>query len=81
MQWNEVPKCLYRWIYFNFIGEKMAETITVNKEAIIDLVRVKEEFDSIVESLELMADKEFMNSYNKAKEQIKKRDFVDWNEL
>ena len=59
----------------------MAETITVNKEAIIDLMRVKEEFDSIVESLELMADKEFMESYKKAKEQIKKRDFVDWNAL
>lgn len=59
----------------------MAETITVNKEAITDLVRVKEEFDSIIESLELMANKEFMDSYKKAKEQIKKRDFADWNEL
>ncbi len=59
----------------------MAETITVNKEAIIDLIKVKEEFDSIIESLELMANKEFMDSYKKAKEQIKKRDFVDWNEL
>ena len=59
----------------------MANTITVNKEAILDLVRVKEEFDSIIESLELMADKEFMESYKKAKEQIKKRDFADWNEL
>ena len=56
-------------------------TITVNKEAIIDLLRVKEEFDSIVESLELMSDKEFMESYKKSKEQIKKRDFADWNEL
>ena len=59
----------------------MAGTVTVNKEAIIDLIRVKEEFDSIVESLELMVDKEFMDSYNKAKEQIKRRDFVDWNGL
>jgi hypothetical protein len=59
----------------------MAETISIRKDAIIDLVRVKNEFDSIVESLELMADSEFMSSYKKAKEQIKKRDFVDWNEL
>ena len=59
----------------------MANTITVNKEAILDLVRVKDEFDSIIESLELMADKEFMESYKKAKEQIKKRDFADWNGL
>ena len=59
----------------------MGTTITVNKEAILDLVKVKEEFDSIVESLELMADKEFMDSYKDAKEQIKKRNFADWNEL
>ena len=59
----------------------MTGTVTVNKEAITDLIRVKEEFDSIVESLELMADKEFMDSYKNAKEQIKKRDFVDWDGL
>ena len=59
----------------------MSGTITVNKDAILDLVRVKEEFDSIVESLELMADKDFMDSYKKAKKQIKQRDFADWNEL
>ena len=59
----------------------MVGTITVNKEAISDLIRVKKEFDSIVESIELMADKKFMDSYTKAKEQIKKRDFADWSEL
>ena len=59
----------------------MTQTISVNKEAIIDLVRVKDEFDSIVESLELMADKDFMDSYKKSKEQIKKEEFADWNEL
>lgn len=59
----------------------MAQTINVSKEAILDLVRVKEEFDTIIESLELMADKEFMDSYKKSKEQIKKREFADWNEL
>ena len=59
----------------------MADTITVNKDTILDLLRVKEEFDSIIESLELMSDKKFMNSYKKSKEQVKKRDFADWNEL
>ena len=58
----------------------MADTITVNKNTILDLLRVKEEFDSIIESLELMFDKKFMNSYKKSKEQVKKRDFADWNE-
>ncbi len=57
------------------------ETITINKQAVDDLVRVKEEFDSIVESIELMSDLKFMKSYNKAKEQIQKRDFDEWDKL
>lgn len=44
-------------------------------------MRVNGKFDSITESLELMADKEFMDSHDKAKEQIKKRDFADWDDL
>ena len=59
----------------------MENTIAVNKKAIEDLMRLKEEFDSIVESLELMSDKEFMKSYRKSKEQIKNRDFEDWNAI
>ncbi len=59
----------------------MEELIQVNKEAIIDLIRIKEEFDSIVESIELMSDKTFVDSYKKAKEQIKKREFEDWDAL
>jgi len=65
--------------YYNVIT--MTETISIRKDVIIDLVRVKDKFDAIIESLELMADSEFMSSYKKAKEQIKKRDFVDWNGL
>ncbi|MBI2499196.1 hypothetical protein HYV88_03050 [Candidatus Woesearchaeota archaeon] len=57
------------------------ETVLINKKAISDLVRVKEEFDAIVESIELMGDKEFMASYKKAKEQVKNREFADWNAL
>ena len=57
------------------------ETIQINKEAIVDLVRLKDEFDSVIESLELMSDSEFMKSYNKSKEQIKNREFEDWNAL
>lgn len=59
----------------------MGATVLVSKQAILDLLKVKNEFDTIVESLELMGDKEFMESYKKAKEQIKKGEFVDWNEL
>jgi len=56
-------------------------TVMINRSAILDLVKVKNKFDSIIESLELMADSEFMDSYSRAKEQIKKRDFDDWNDL
>lgn len=59
----------------------MEATVKVNKRAIMDLIRLKDEFDTVIESLELMSDREFMASYKKAKEQIKNRDFVDWNEL
>lgn len=57
------------------------ETVNVNKQAIKDLIKVKEEFDSIVESLELINDKEFMESHDKAKKQIKEKDFHNWDEL
>ena len=51
----------------------------VNKQAIADLVKLKDEFNTVVESLELMNDEEFMTSYHKAKEQVKKREFGDWH--
>jgi len=57
------------------------ETIQINKQAILDLVQIKDSFDNVVESLELMSDKDFMDSFNKAKEQIKNREFDDWNAL
>lgn len=42
---------------------------------------MKREFDTIIESLKLMGDEKFMNSFKKAKKQIKNRELVDWNEL
>jgi len=57
------------------------DNVSVSKKAILDLVRVKNEFDMIVESLELMTNKKFMDSYKKSKQQVKRRDFADWNEL
>ncbi len=56
-------------------------TVTVNRDAIQDLVKVKDKFDAIVESLELMSDDKFMSSYKKSKTQVEKREFDDWNEL
>lgn len=57
------------------------EKVTINKDAISDLLRLKEDFNSIVESLELMSDEEFMSSLKKSKEQIKNREFTNWDEL
>jgi len=59
----------------------MTETICIRKDAIVDLLRVKSEFDAIIESLELMEDEKFMSSYKKSKGQIKKREFDDWDAL
>jgi hypothetical protein len=59
----------------------MATTVSVNKEAIMDLLRIKDEFDAVIESLELMSDERFMSSYRKARQQVKKREFADWNDL
>ena len=57
------------------------EQVLINKQAVVDLVKVREEFDSIVESIELMSDKEFMKSYNKSKKQVENKEFEDWNAL
>lgn len=55
--------------------------VCINEKEIEDLIRLTEEINERVESLELMSDKKFMNSYKKSKKQIKKRDFVNWDEL
>lgn len=57
------------------------EEISINKNAIKDLIRLKEDFNSVVESLELMSDEDFMNSHEKSKEQIENREFADWDAL
>jgi len=57
------------------------ESVLVKKQAIVDLIKTKEQFDAIVESIELMTDKSFMESYKKSKEQIKKREFASWDDL
>ena len=57
------------------------EKANINKVAIADLIRLKDEFNSVVESLELMNDGEFMDSFNKSKEQIANSEFANWDEL
>ena len=57
------------------------ETVIINKQAIEDLMRIKDDFDNVIESIELMSNKEFMSSYKESIEQIKKREFEKWDDL
>ncbi len=57
------------------------ETLTIDKQTINDLIKLKEDFDLIVESIELMNNPKVMESHKRAKEQIKNREFADWDEL
>ncbi len=49
----------------------MARTITINKDIFQEMIRKKEEFDSIVESIELMNKPGVRESITKSKEDIK----------
>jgi hypothetical protein len=59
----------------------MEETIAIKKSEIADLVKLANEMNDRVESLELMGNKKFLKSFKRAKEQIKKRDFANWDAL
>ncbi len=59
----------------------MVTTVNITKQAIVDLLKIKDDFDAVIESLELMSDQDFMDSYNQSKKQIEKREFVDWDDL
>ena len=57
------------------------EDVCITKSAIADLSRLTNEINDRVKSLELMGDKKFMTSLKKAKEQVKNREFADWDAL
>tara|TARA_Y100000034_G_C6639577_1_gene279512 strand:+ start:153 stop:329 length:177 start_codon:yes stop_codon:yes gene_type:complete len=57
------------------------EKVSINKDVIIDLARLTNEINNRVESLELMSDSEFMRSLKKSDEEVKNKDFAEWNEL
>ena len=57
------------------------ETVTIDKKAFVELMKIKEEFDLIMESIELSNNSEFMESYRRSKEQIKNREFANWDEM
>ena len=57
------------------------EEISIKKSIIDDLARLTNEINDRVESLELMSDKKFMDSLKKSGEQVRKREFADWDAL
>jgi|TARA_Y100000034_G_scaffold61555_1_gene74716 hypothetical protein len=57
------------------------ETITIDKQIIFDLSNLIEEIQLKLESLELMNNPKVMKSLNRSKEQIKNREFANWDEL
>ena len=57
---------------------KSEDTITIDRKVLNDMI---EEFQLMKESLELMQDEEVMESLKRSQEQIKNKDFADWNEL
>ena len=57
---------------------KNEDTITIDRKVLNDMI---EEFQLMKESLELMQDKEVMESLKRSQGQIKNKDFADLNEL
>ena len=49
----------------------MPKTITINEDVFNEMIRKKEEFDAIVESIELMNNPDVKESIRKSKEDIK----------
>ena len=57
------------------------ETVTIERKNIVELIELATELEDRLESLELMSNPEVMESHRKAKEQIKNRDFANWDDL
>ena len=57
------------------------EKVIVNKDVIIDLVKLTNEINDRLESLELASNSEIMESLRKSKEQIKKGELVEFDDL
>jgi len=53
----------------------------VGQKAMADLIRIRDEFDSVIDSLEFMNDNEFVDSLKKSDKEIEKREFADWDAL
>tara|TARA_Y100000034_G_scaffold113673_1_gene148948 strand:+ start:531 stop:713 length:183 start_codon:yes stop_codon:yes gene_type:complete len=57
------------------------ELATIDRKELVKLSEMVQEVQERLESLELASDPELMESLRKSKEQIKNRQFANWDEL
>lgn len=57
------------------------ERIYMSRKVFEEIMEAKERLDSLMESVELMNDREFMESYRRAKKDIARGRFEDWEGL
>jgi len=57
------------------------ESVKINRNEIIELARLINEINDRIESLELMSDPEFVESFRKSKEQIAKGELGNFDDL
>ncbi len=55
--------------------------VYMSRKAFEEIMEAKKHLDSLMESVELINDEEFMEGYKKAKTDIKKGQFEDWDKL
>ena len=58
-----------------------SETVTIDRKVLKELVEGMQEMQLKLESLELASDPELMESLKRSKEQIKKGELVDFDDL
>ena len=59
----------------------MKDKISIDKVEFLKIMKMLEEVQDRMESLELASDPEFMKSLKKSNEEVKNRDFADWDEF
>ena len=57
------------------------ETVTIQRKDILEIAKLAAELEDKIESLELMSDSEVMESLKRSEEQIKNREFANWDEI
>ena len=68
---GEVDNGTVNFIYYSPLENVMPKTITINQDIFQEMIKKKEEFDAIVESIELMNNPEVKEAIKKSKEDIR----------